>query len=175
MRVTVYWPASSALERRLAEIQAAAGPNSRASTRVKGDVRRLVIEDNTEKILGRGLLEGVDRYGKPLARMADSTYRNPKRGFGPVLAPRGLASRFITNFRADWRGGQLVMGWRNVVDKKGRPFVQYHLEGAAKGSNPRRPNWSLPRRDVGGISPAGWAKIVARHKQYAQSVLRGGD
>lgn len=173
MPVTVQWPSSPALVRRLRDMQAAAQPNSRAANRVKGDIRKIVIEDNTEKLLGRGNLEGVDRYGKPLARMADSTFRNPNRGFGPVLAPRGLASRFITNFRATWQGGILIMGWIDILSKSGKSFAQFHLTGAPKGSNSRRPNWSLPKRDVAGVSPAGWAKIKERHTKFAEDVLRG--
>jgi hypothetical protein len=173
MGVSVYWPPSSALQRRLAEIREAAGPNSRAANRVKGDLRQIVLTDNVEKLLGRGLLEGVDRYGRPLARMADSTFRNPKRGFGPVLAPRGLNSRFITHFRAEWLNGDLVMRYVNMVNSKGQPFAQYHLVGAPRGSKPGQPNWSLPRRDVGGITPEGWARIKARHAKYAGDVLRG--
>lgn len=173
MPVEVRWPQSPALVRRLREMQEAVQPNSRAANRVKGDIRKIVIEDNTEKLLGRGNLEGVDRYGKPLTRMADSTFRNPRRGFGPVLAPRGLASRFITNFRATWQGGILVMGWVDMLSKQGEPFAQYHLEGARRGSNSKRPNWSLPRRDIAGLSPKAWSKIVARHAQFAKDVLRG--
>jgi hypothetical protein len=173
MGVQVQWPASSALLRRLDAINAAVKPNSRAANRVKGDIRKIVIEDNTEKLLGRGNLEGVDRYGKPLAKMADSTFRNPRRGFGPVLVPRGLSSRFITNFVAVWEGGVLVMRYVGIVNKQGRSFVQYHLTGCPKGSNAKRPNWSLPKRDVAGITPAGFAKIRARHTRFAEDVLRG--
>ena len=148
--------------------------SGKGSARVKGDLRRIILDDNTEKLLGRGNLEGVDRYGKPLAPMAKSTYQNPKRGFGPVLAPRGLASRFITNFKAEWKdSGQgfttLVARWVDIVNKKGQSFAQYHLTGAKKAGT----NWVLPKRDIGGISPAGFAKINARFKKFASDVLKG--
>jgi hypothetical protein len=167
MRARVYWPPSPALVKRLDDIQAAAGPNSRSTNRVKGDIRQIVISDNTEKLLGRGNLEGVDRHGRPLAPMAPSTYQNPRRGLGPVLAPRGLLSRAITAFRATWQGGLLVMGWVGI------PWIAYHLTGCPKGSNARRPNWSLPQRDIAGTTPQGFARIKARHSQYAQDVLKG--
>ncbi len=178
MPLTVNWPSSPALVRRLRDMHAAGKGDGLSAARVKGDVRLIVIEDNTEKLLGRGLLEGVDRYGKPLAPMAESTFKNPRRGFGPVLVPRGLQSRFITHFRATWAKtaegvGVLVMGWADVVSKQGKSFVEFHLAGCPRGSNAKRPNWSLPQRDVAGISPAGWAKIVARHSKFAQDVVRG--
>jgi hypothetical protein len=31
----------------------------------------------------------------------------------------------------------------------------------------------LPKRDVGGITPAGWAKVQARFRQFAGDVLKG--
>jgi len=175
MKVFIHFPPSPALLRRLKEMQDAAGPNGRATNRVKGDLAAIVVEDNTEKLLGRGLLEGVDRFGRPLAPMAPSTFKNPRRGLGPVLVPRGLLSRFITHFKAEWRRGVLVMGWQDILSKDGRSFVEYHLAGAPLGSKPGQPNWSLPQRDVAGITPAGWAKIVARHAKFAADVLRRGS
>jgi hypothetical protein len=173
MPLYIEWPPSSALLKRLDAINAAAGTNSRSANRVKGDIRKIVLEDNVEKLLGRGLLEGVDKRGQPLAPMAPSTFQNPKRGFGPVLVPRGLQSRFITCLEAIWQGGVLVMRYAGMVNKKGQPFAQYHLTGASKGSKAKQPNWSLPKRDVGGITPAGWAKIAARHRKWASDLLKG--
>jgi hypothetical protein len=87
-----------------------------------------------------------------------------------------MASRFITNFEVFWseeNGTPVLVGrFRDILDKKGRPFAQYHLTGCPKGSNPRRPNWSLPKRDVGGITLSGWEQIKARHRQFASDVLR---
>ena len=172
--ITVQWRSSGALVKKLRQIKEMSDMSGKGAAQVKGDIRKIVIEDNTEKLLGRGNLEGVDRYGKPLAPMAKSTYQNPKRGFGPVLAPRGLASRFITNFFARWEdSGQgfttLVSGWSGIVNRKGQGFVQFHLTGAKKAGT----NWVLPRRDVGGISPAGFSKINARFKKFASDVLKG--
>lgn len=173
MPLYVEWRSSKALQQRLDAIARAAGGNSKATARVKGDIRKIVIEDNTEKLLGGGLLEGVDRYGRPLAPMAESTYRNPKRGFGPVLVPRGLLSRFITNFRADWIGGQLVMRYKDIVNKRGESFAQYLIRGAPKGSKPSQPNWSLPPREVDGITPRGWSEINVRTKGWGRDVVKG--
>jgi hypothetical protein len=177
MPVTVQWPASGALVKKLRAIKAMSDMSGKGANRVKGDIRKIALDDNVEKLLGRGLLEGVDRYGKPLAPLAKSTYQNPKRGFGPALAPRGLASRFITNLKAEWvdAGGfaMLVLKYVGIVNKKGQSFAQYHLTGCPKGSKKSQPNWSLPKRDVGGITPAGWARIRTRFKQFASDILRG--
>jgi hypothetical protein len=163
MAIKVNYVNQGALHRRLGEIRAAADPRSYPVKRLRAEITAAVVEDNTEKILGRGLLEGVDRYGRPLAPMADSTFRNRRRGFGPVLAPRGLLSRVITTFKVRWAfvGGQWRMsaGWVDFLSKGGYPIMLAHLDGCPKGSNARRPSWSLPKRDVGGISPKGWVKV----------------
>jgi len=174
MSARVQWPASDALAKRLKEINEAAKLSGKGANRVKGDIRRIVIEDNTDKLLGRGLLEGVDRYGKPLARMADSTYRKKGRGFGPVLAPKGMASRFITNFRAEWQDSgrgfnTLVCFWLGMVNKQGQSFAQYHLTGAKKPGT----KWVVPKRDIGGVTPKGMAAIRARIKKYMSDAIRG--
>lgn len=176
MPVKVHWKSSGALMAKLRAIQEMSDLSGKGANRVKGDIRKIVVQDNTDKLLGRGLLEGVDRYGKPLARMADSTFRRKSRGFGPVLAPRGLQSRFITNFQAVWvdtgRGFTgLLCRYVGIVNKKGQSFAQYHLTGAKKPGT----KWVLPRRDVGGITPKGWALIQARFRRFAQDVIKGGS
>lgn len=167
----VEWRSSRALLQRIAQIEENCRPNGRATSRVKGDIRKIVLDDNVDKLLGRGLLEGVDRYGKPLAPMAKSTYQNPKRGFGPVLCPHGLQSRFIKNFEAVWnwsaQGSELICRYKDMLSKDGKPFAQYHLMGAKKPGT----KWVLPKRDVGGITPKGWAKINARFKQFCDDVM----
>lgn len=175
-RSDVYWPQSSAMLRHMREVQEACGTNSRAANRLKGELRDIVEQDNVEKLLGRGLLEGVDRYGQPLAPMAESTYKNPRRGLGPVLAPRGLLSRFITCFEVVWDGGVMLMRYANMLSKDGLPFAQYHLRGCPMGSKASQPNWSLPRRDVGGITPWGWSRFnAARSRWLADRVKRRGS
>lgn len=168
----VQWPGSDALIRRLSEIQAAARPGSAAVNSAKKDIRQIIIDDHSDK-----LMRGVDRYGKPMAALAPSTTKR-RKGSGPPLVPRGLNSRFITHFEVNWvdSGGyrQLVARFRDINDSKGRPFAQYHMTGCPVGSNPKHPNWSLPRRDPGGITPKGWYRVIQRHKQLAKDLIRTG-
>lgn len=177
MGMVVQWKNSGAITRKLQAIRASADMSGRHANRVMGDIKRIALEDNVDKLLNRGLLEGVDRHGKALARMADSTYRDPRRGFGPVLAPEGMNSRFIKNLQATWEnsrlGRVLVMRYVGIVDAKGRSFAQYHLEGCRPGSNAKRPNWSLPRRDVAGVTPKGLAAIQARTRQFLKDAMKG--
>lgn len=173
MPIYVERPASGALQRRLAELQAAARPGSRVQTQCRRDIRQIVVDDHTDM-----LLRGVDRYGKPRAKLAESTLKKKGRGPGPSLIPRGMASRFIANFEAAWVTAsgvlQLVCRYRDIVSKQGRSFVQYHMTGCDPGSNPRRPNWSLPRRDTGGITPRGWAGVKARFARLKDDIRKGG-
>lgn len=168
----VQWSSSDALVRRLKEIQDAARPGSRAVSAARKDIRQLIIDDNTDKFL-----RGVDRYGKPMVRLAASTLKR-RDGSGPPLIPHGTSSRFITHFEANWvqSGGysQLQARYRDINDSKGRPFAQYHMTGCPIGSNPKRPNWSLPRRDPGGITPKGWYRVIQRHKQLAEDIRKSG-
>lgn len=116
-------------------------------------------------------LRGVDREGKPLIPVtyrpkgkgqvvdgprrakfsARSNYGNLTTSqyrvlTGPALAPRNRQSRVVSNFgvgfeffRGSWR---LRAGWRDVLDRKGKPFLHLHFLGSGK----------LPKRDLGGLS-----------------------
>lgn len=174
MPIYVQWAGSKALEARLKAVQDAARPGSRAVSSYRGDLARIVREDHEDK-----MLRGVDRYGRPRAELAPSTLADGRRGPGPSLIPRGRASRFITHFETAWQtsagGVMLLVGrFRDILSKRGRPFAQHHLEGCLPGSNPARPNWSLPRRDVGGITPKGWRRVVERHRRFADDVRKYG-
>jgi hypothetical protein len=137
----------------VAEIKADADPRSYKVKKLREDIGAAVVEDNIDKILGRGLLEGVDRYGRPLKPMADSTFRNKRRGFGPVLAPRGLASRVITTFKVRWAMAgevwRMSAGWVDFLSTRGFPIMLAQLGGTR----------TIPARDVGGVSPKGWTKV----------------
>src|SRR4029077_7517215 len=95
------------------------------------------------------LLTNVTRYGEPRADLAESTLKNPKRGPGPSLIPRGTSSRFYTNFETAWESdpGQwimfLVCRYVNIVSKKGVSIVPYHENGTAK----------MPARPTQGLTP----------------------
>jgi hypothetical protein len=171
--ITTFYKESGALARRLKEIKDAVDPRSSKMDRLRYGINKIAKEDNTEKVLGHGLA-GVDRFGRPLAPLGKwahgAAFR--RRGNGPVLAPHGLESRIITHFKYAWNwvNGQyeFVAGWKDL------PWMRYHIEGRAKGSKASQPNWSLPRRDVGGISPRGWVQVRALFNRFAKNLLRKG-
>jgi hypothetical protein len=166
MATYVQYPSSPAMIARCKAIQEAARPGSRAQNAVRKDFARIVEEDHLEMID-----RNVDRYGRPRAALAESTLKNKRRGPGPSLAPRGRLSRFAANVETVWQTSQgvavLVKRFRDVLDRKGRPFAQYHLDGATKPGTA----WVLPRRDVGGVTPRGWARLRERFLQFVQKDL----
>lgn len=163
---------SRALQKRLKEVRDAVDPRSSRMDRLRTDVKKIAIEDNTEKLLGYGssAWAGVDRFGRDLAPPAQSTIDSWRLRLGRVLAPEGLRSRTITQYRAQWvwDGGvwRLILGWMGI------PWMIYHLEGRPKGSKKSQPNWSLPKRDIGGISPKGMNKVRARFERFWDGLLR---
>lgn len=96
---------------------------------------------------------------------------------GPPLAPRRQFSRVITNLKTGYgRTGPLDMQWfaagywDEVVDRKGKPFLQYHFDGATGGG--KRRNVTLPRRDLRGVRPDGMAKALKALDRWARLLLR---
>jgi hypothetical protein len=150
-------PTSSALSRRLAKYRDL--PRSPAAVFFRERVRAIVIEGNRA-----GLLAGTDKQGRPLAPLAPSTLRD-RKGTGPPLVPRGEASRFISGFRAEWieeAGGYVLhCGWAGLDSRDGRPFAGYHLTGAGR----------LPKRDVGGIRPSDWQKIIKEDQAFLDKIV----
>lgn len=175
MAVFVERPASPALWNLCAQISFQLRPGSRAVNSFRKDLRQIAIDDHTDM-----LLRGVDRYGKTRAPLAKRTIDDPRRGgTGPSLIPRGMGSRFITNFEATWVDEQgvmfLVCRYRDILSKPTRrrgpqSFAQFHMTGATKPGT----RWVLPRRDTGGITPKGWPMVRARLKQLAEDVVRMG-
>lgn len=165
--------ASGALRRRLKEIEADIDPRSRKMDRLRTDTKKCIVEDNIDKVYRLSTaMAGVDRFGKPLAKPAESTVKGWERKglIRQILAPHGLSSRVIVNFFVVWEfiGTQ----WRAVIGWKGIPWLIYHLQGCDKGSNSRRPNWWLPKRDIGGISPKGMAAIRGVFAAAIRTVIR---
>lgn len=167
--IVVERAASPALLKRVASIQAALGASSLQRTKMRADLKTIVFEDHADMVL-----RGVDRYGRPRAPLAPSTLKNRKRGPGPSLAPRGRNSRFVTNFvtfyEARENGETLVGQYEDILSKQGKPFARYHLTGATKPGT----NWVLPRRDVGGVTPKGWAAVKKRFERFAADVAAAG-
>lgn len=161
MAIVVEYPTSSALINRCNQLLAVTKPGSRALGRAKEDFRLIVAEDHYHM-----MLRNVDRYGQPRAPLAARTLANKKRGPGPSLIPSFWQSRFIFNVQIRWvdEGGEqyLVKRFVDIVNKQGQPFAMYHFTGARK----RGTNWVLPRRDVGGVTPAGFAQLKMRFQKF---------
>lgn len=169
MPLVVQWGASGALVNRLRAIQDAASETGRGTSAVKGDIRAIVEQDHRDK-----MLRGVTRYGTPRAPLAPSTLaaRARKGLTGPSLVPRGLQSRYITTFRTAWESDNtgyrvLVARFVGFTSPSGFPIPVAHERGAGAG------RWSLPARPVMGITPAGWAQVVARHARFVRTLGEG--
>lgn len=89
----------------------------------------------------------------PSANLSNREYRKMT---GPPLAPRGPASRVISNYTVEplvENGGNTVGvegGWDNVVSKRGVEFLPFHFEGGKR----------LPKRNLVGLRA--WGKAQAR-------------
>lgn len=131
-----------------------------------------------------GALHGLDGDGVPLApvtyrpkqvkkvdpailpnnNLTSSHYRSLG---GPPLAPRGLESRIVTNFRTSsarlpTSGEWVAIGaWEDVLDVKGRPFLRHHFSGSGR----------LPKRDLRGVRPTAVEKARAATLEYIRLVL----
>ena len=173
MPISVVWRESGALRRRLGEIASAVDPRSSRMDRFRYKLTKIAKQDNEDKLYrGAGVMVGVDRYGKKLDDPAESTIKSwDRRGLiRQILAPHGLASRVITQFRVvwQWTGSQyeMIAGWKDL------PWIVYHLRGCRKGSHPLYPKWSLPKRDIGGISPKGWVQVRAEFTRFAKLLAK---
>jgi len=113
---------------------------------------------------------GAARYGN----LTSAEYRLLG---GPPLAPRGQFSRVITNLKTGYgRTGPLDIQWfaagywDEVVDRKGKPFLLYHFDGATGGG--KRHNVTLPRRDLRGVRPGGMTKAMKALDLWVRLLLR---
>lgn len=96
---------------------------------------------------------------------------------GPPLAPRGQFSRVVTNLKTTYgRTGPLDMQWYaagywdEVLDRQGKPFLQYHFNGSTGGG--KRRNVTLPKRDLRGVRPGGIEKAMKAMAAWARLLLR---
>jgi hypothetical protein len=173
MAVKLIVSESGAIKRRLQEIRNDLDPKSRRVAQLRTEIKRAVVADNEDKLYRSASgMAGVDRYGRPLAKPAKSTVEGWSRKglIKQILAPHGLSSRTITHFFVDWKLNgdtwQMVSGWRGIK------WLSFHLQGAPPGSKSRQPNWSLPQRDIGGVTPAGFVQVRAAFRRYAEAVMR---
>jgi len=93
---------------------------------------------------------------------------------GPPLAPRGVASRVISNYTVEYIASPNMVGveggWDDVVSKKGVPFLPFHFEGATSSraffaTSIGGDNHHLPRRNLVGLRQ--WGKTQARKELNA--------
>ena len=206
MRGDVTWPGYERLQKRLAGFGKIAYADAEPVLIAFADI---IVEDNR-----KGVMEGTDRDGNPMARVTyrtgatkpskqrqgsnfgvpkfaakGITFGNPKgdphannnlttaeykKLTGPPLAPRGERSRVIANLQTTvgQNGPEFyAMGtWHEVVDCKGRQFLDAHFEGKSVGRGGRT---KLPRRDLRGVRPWGMAKARAATIKWAKWLLNG--
>ncbi len=88
---------------------------------------------------------------------------------GPPMAPRGKFSRVITNLftahgrdPASYYRWAAIGAWREVVSKKGVPFLKAHFDGIGH----------LPRRDLRGVRPEGVALARLACIEWMKSIVR---
>ena len=167
MPIKLEYVSSNRLVDRCRALLEATKPTGVLSQRAQEDYRLIVSEDHYEM-----LHRGVDRYGRPRASLAPATLKQKNRGSGPSLIPRFWESRFVHNVQIRWREQYgvmtLVKSFIDILSKSGRPFVKYHLDGASKPGT----RWVLPRRDVGGVTPAGFYQLKARFAKFVGELAR---
>jgi hypothetical protein len=143
--------------------------------------RKILEEDNEE-----GARLGLDGYGVPLDAV---TYRpDPKAGTrkpinydiqnnnnltsshyrtldGPPLAPRGMQSRIVTNFRTahqrDGKDWHALGAWEDVLSVQGIPFLGFHFRGEG----------NLPVRDLAHVRPGALARARQALVDFVRSIL----
>jgi hypothetical protein len=160
---SVLTPESSAMIRRLKEVQETMDPKSRRMGQLRTEVKQAVVQDNEDKLYRpAGDMVGVDRYGKPLAGPRPSTLKGwVRKGLiRQILAPHGLGSRTITNFRVAWVAEGNT--WRMIAGWAGIPWMIFHLTGTSR----------MAQRDIGGTSPAGWQNIRKAFDRFWASVRK---
>ena len=142
----------------LLRVQRLQGASMDAGKEIMPELERLAWEDNRD-----GLLAGKDKDGQRFAPLAASTLKY-RKGTGPPLIPNRTRSRMIANYgvtsfrRSD--GNWVILGaWRNVLSKKGVPFIPFHADGTR----------FMARRDLVGVRPEGKRKIGAALTQWLLS------
>lgn len=122
--------------------------------------------------------KGIDVGGKAsgIGMHGNLTTAEYKRLTGPPLAPRGDASRVITNyFQRHGEESEGIDGkryfaegaWVDIVSTKGVPFIMAHFDPTAC-PNPRV---LLPRRDLRGLRPWGMDAAKKALRKWIRSVV----
>ena len=104
----------------------------------------------------------------------NATTSQYKKMSGPPLAPRGPASRVISNYITEavveTNTVGVEGGWNDVVSKTGVPFLPFHFNGATSSratfaNSIAGENKHLPRRNLVGLRM--WGKTQARKELNA--------
>jgi len=107
----------------------------------------------------------------------DLTKKEYREQSGPPLAPRGMASRIISNYTVapmhqPGAGGMVGVegGWDDVLNDRGEEFLQYHFDGTGMHRGGAYASWTkrrgvgrgknMPRRDMAGLRK--WGKDQAK-------------
>jgi len=128
-----------------------------------------VIEAKEEE-----LIMGLDRYGNPMAELAEITKRHRRSAMGPAdpeappLQPAHSRSRTRSMFRAEpTPGARGVVCWWAYDDVSGDSWgeiLAYHRAGGPH----------LPQRDVIGLSPLMLFEVKSRAEDWWADYLDGG-
>jgi hypothetical protein len=154
----------------MAGLDGAGNPMAAVTYRPKPSALRATAsqQNNPKKGARRGAFAGLGNHAAGLNNnLTSAEYR---RLGGPPLAPRGMFSRVITNFKVDYamlRAGywQVTYWWDDVVSRTGVPFLRYHFEGKGRWGR-------IPVRDLRGIRPADREKIDAAKKAWMYDQVR---
>lgn len=119
-----------------------------------------------------GMSGGLGFKAGPSGNLATAQYRKMT---GPPLAPRGVASRVISNYVVEAMPAGLNAvgvegGWNDVVSKSGVSFLPFHFAGYGSqddifASSIAGPNRNLPKRNLVGLRQ--WGKTQARKELNA--------
>jgi hypothetical protein len=127
-----------------------------------------VIEAKEEE-----LIQGIDRYGNPMAALAESTIKHRKSEMGvadpdaPPLQPAHGLSRTRSLFRAEPNvGARGVICWWTYDDISGDSWGEMLAIHRAGGPN-------LPPRDVIGLSPLMLFEVKSRAEDWWQAYQLG--
>lgn len=146
------WRENGPIDRAVDALMAASSADSEINRRFRDRLLKIVEADNARK-----LNQSIDRFGKPLAKLADYTRENrPRPGDRPLDPPN---SSFRVKFKARWNtSGQRWI----LVASYDFPHAHFHVTGTRK----------MPARDTTGLSPEGKEEVQAALKDYAAEIRK---
>jgi len=118
----------------------------------------------------KGRQRGMKKKSAYTGMFEESAYNNLSHQqyrllSGPALAPRGLSSRLITNYRtAHGHSGKrwfAVGAWFDIVSGKGKPFMLGHFTGSGRNK----------RRDHRGLRTEGRRRIKEETHKWVMKLI----